>query len=105
MLVTFAGQQDGVAVVRRAFQPLLRASIEGREIPTVPVNLAQIGVLVPAGKHRVVISASAGPEIAAAVVAGIVLVAGQLDTAALDSVDGPYMMAVCANDFSMFANF
>jgi hypothetical protein len=62
----------GVAVVRRAFQPLLRARIEGREVATIPVNLCQLGVLVPAGKHRVVIEVSPAPEIAAAVVAAIV---------------------------------
>ena len=55
----------GVAVIRRAFQPLMRARIEGREIATVPVNLCQLGVLVPAGKHRVVVAVSSRPEIAA----------------------------------------
>jgi hypothetical protein len=65
----------GVAVVRRAFQPLLRASVEDREVATVPVNLCQLGVLVPAGKHRVTIAASAVPEIAAAVVALMVALA------------------------------
>ena len=65
----------GVAVIRRAFQPLMRAQIEGREIATVPVNLCQLGVLVPAGKHRVVVAVSSWPEIAAAVVASVVALA------------------------------
>ncbi len=65
----------GVAVIRRAFQPLMRASIEGRAIATVPVNLCQLGVLVPAGKHRVVVAVSSWPEITAAVVAGSVALA------------------------------
>jgi hypothetical protein len=65
----------GVAVVRRAFQPLLRARVEDREIATVPVNLCQLGVLVPAGKHRVSIAVSSGPEVAAAVIAIVVALA------------------------------
>ena len=64
-----------MAVVQRAFQPLLRARIEDREIATVPVNLCQLGVVVPAGKHRVSIAVSALPEIAAAILAGIVAIA------------------------------
>jgi hypothetical protein len=50
----------------------MRARIEGREIATVPVNLCQLGLLVPAGKHRVVVAVSSWPEIAAAVVAAVV---------------------------------
>jgi hypothetical protein len=61
--------EGGVAVIRRAFQPLLRARIEGREIATVPVNLCQLGLLVPAGKHRVVVAVSSWPEIVAGVIA------------------------------------
>ena len=57
--------EGGVAVIRRAFQPLMRARIEGREIATVPVNLCQLGLLVPAGKHRVVVAVSSWPEIVA----------------------------------------
>jgi hypothetical protein len=74
----------GVVVVRRAFQPLLRAWIAGREIPTVPANLCLLGVVVPAGTHRVEITVSSLPEIVAAVVAvavalglGVVVVKGR----------------------------
>jgi len=59
----------GVAVVRRAFQPLLVARTAGRRLPTVPVDLVLLGVVVPPGRHRVVISASAWPEILAGAIA------------------------------------
>jgi hypothetical protein len=59
----------GVAVIRRAWQPLFAARADGRPIPTLPVNLNLLGVAVPAGRHRVVIEVSAWPEIAAGAVA------------------------------------
>ena len=59
----------GVAVVRRAYQPLLLARTAGRRLPTVPVDLVLLGVVVPPGKHRVVIAASAWPEILAGAIA------------------------------------
>jgi hypothetical protein len=61
--------EGGLVVVRRAFQPLLRARIAGREIPTLPANLCLLGVLVPPGSHRVEITVSSLPETLAAVVA------------------------------------
>jgi hypothetical protein len=67
--------EGGLVVVRRAFQPLLRARIAGREIPTLPANLCLLGVVVPAGRHRVEIGVSSLPEIVAAVVAGTVAAA------------------------------
>jgi hypothetical protein len=65
----------GLVVVRRAFQPLLRARIDGREIPTLPANLCLLGVVVPAGRHRVEIAVSSWPELAAAVAAATVATA------------------------------
>jgi hypothetical protein len=59
----------GVAVVRRAFQPLLVARTAGGRLPTIPADLVLLGVVVPPGKHRVVIEASAWPEILAGAVA------------------------------------
>jgi hypothetical protein len=59
----------GIAVVRRAFQPLLVARSKDRHLPTVPVNLVLLGVVVPPGRHRVTIEASAWPEILAGAVA------------------------------------
>jgi len=56
----------GVAVVRRAWQPLFVAREEsGRSLATLPVNLNLLGVQVPAGRHRVVLEVSAWPEITA----------------------------------------
>ncbi len=57
--------QGGIAVLRRAWQPLLVARSEGRELTTRPVNLNLLGVEVPAGRHRVVLEVSAWPEIMA----------------------------------------
>ncbi len=51
----------GLAVVRRAFHPILRASTGGSELATIPVNLVLTGVLVPAGRHRVVLRVSEWP--------------------------------------------
>lgn len=55
----------GVAVVRRAWQPLFVAHEGNRRMATLPVNLNLLGVQVPAGHHRVVLEVSAWPEITA----------------------------------------
>ncbi|HTQ78354.1 MAG TPA: hypothetical protein VMM92_00045 [Thermoanaerobaculia bacterium] len=52
----------GVAAIRRAWLPLYRAEAEGRPLPTLPVDLALLGVEVPPGRHRVVVSIPAWPE-------------------------------------------
>ena len=52
----------GLLVLRRAFQPLLKASAGGRPLPTVPVNLSLLGIEVPPGNHRVWVEAGAAPE-------------------------------------------
>lgn len=72
----------GLAIVRRAYQPLFRARAEGRRLRTVPVNLALLGVEVPPGKHRVEMDVSAWPEWVAGAVALAVLV-GALSAAGL----------------------
>jgi hypothetical protein len=59
----------GLAVLRRAYQPLFVATTGGRRLPVVPVNLNLLGVVVPPGHHRVRIEVSAWPETAAALVA------------------------------------
>ncbi|HUR02367.1 MAG TPA: hypothetical protein VM347_07505, partial [Nonomuraea sp.] len=59
----------GLAVVRRAYQPLFVAEAEGRRLRTVPVDLNLLGVEVPPGRHRVVLSVSSWPEWTAAAVA------------------------------------
>lgn len=59
----------GVAVVRRAWQPLFVAREREERLTTLPVNLNLLGVEVPAGRHRVVLDVSAWPEITAGCVA------------------------------------
>jgi hypothetical protein len=59
----------GVAVVRRAYQPLLVARSEAGPLVTAPVDLVLLGIVVPPGSHRVTIAATAWPEALAGVVA------------------------------------
>jgi hypothetical protein len=59
----------GMAVVRRAFHPLWRARLDGREAAVEPVDLVLLGVAVPAGEHRLELSVSAWPETLAGVMA------------------------------------
>jgi len=65
--------QGGVAVVRRAWQPLFTARTEGRRLATLPVNLNLLGVAVPEGRHRVVLEVTAWPEILAGCIALLAL--------------------------------
>jgi hypothetical protein len=65
----------GLAVVRRAYHPLLVARAGGKVLTTLPVNLNLLGVVVPAGRHRVVLAASAWPEAVAGGVAVLVFAA------------------------------
>jgi hypothetical protein len=52
----------GVVAVRRAWLPLYRAEAEGRALPTLPLDLVLLGVVVPPGRHHVVITISAWRE-------------------------------------------
>jgi hypothetical protein len=61
--------RGGLAVVRRAWQPLFVAREGDRLVKTVPANLNLLGVEVPAGRHRIVLEVSAWPEITAGLVA------------------------------------
>jgi hypothetical protein len=63
----------GVAVVRRAYQPLFVARAEGRRLRTLRVNLNLLGVVVPPGRHRVVLAVSAWPETVAGILALLAL--------------------------------
>jgi hypothetical protein len=63
----------GLLVLRRAFQPLFKASAGGRPLPTFPVNLSLLGVEVPPGNHRVWIEVEAGPEALAGAIAVVAL--------------------------------
>jgi hypothetical protein len=64
----------GVVAVRRAWLPLYRAEAEGRPLVTLPLDLVLLGVEVPPGRHRVVITISAGPEWIAGGIAILALV-------------------------------
>lgn len=70
--------EGGLLVLRRAYQPLYRASAEGKTLPTLPVNLTQLGVQVPPGNHKVRIAVSAGPEIVAGGIAILAFLAALL---------------------------
>jgi hypothetical protein len=52
----------GLLAFCRAYQPLYRASAEGKPLTILPVNLSLMGVEVPPGSHRVRVEVSAGPE-------------------------------------------
>jgi hypothetical protein len=80
----------GVAVIRRAWQPLFVAREAGeagegedRRLETLPVNLNLLGVQVPAGRHRVVLEVSDWPEITAGCAALAVFVASAAALAVL----------------------
>ena len=64
----------GLAIVRRAWQPLFEARAEGRKLRTVLVDLNLLGIEVPPGKHRVVAEVPAWPEWVAGGVALLTLV-------------------------------
>jgi hypothetical protein len=65
----------GLAVMRRAYQPLFVARANGKKLRTVPVDLNLLGVEVPPGRHRVVLDVSSWPEGLAAAVALLTLAA------------------------------
>jgi hypothetical protein len=73
--------RGGIAVIRRAWQPLFVAREGERILKTVPANLNLLGVEVPAGRHRIVLEVSAWPEITAgwvALAAAVASLAGAL---------------------------
>jgi hypothetical protein len=65
----------GLAVLQRAYQPLLVARSAGRRLETMPVDVALLGVVVPPGEHQVVLEVSSAAEQGAGVVAIAVLIA------------------------------
>lgn len=68
----------GLAIVRRAWQPLFEARAEGRELRTILVDLNLMGIEVPAGRHRVVLEVPAWPEWVAGAVAVLAVVGALL---------------------------
>lgn len=67
--------RGGLAVVRRAYQPLFTARAGPRRLRTLPVNVSLLGVEVPPGRHRVVLEVSSRPEEIATGVAFLTLLA------------------------------
>jgi hypothetical protein len=65
----------GVVVVRRAFHPLLVARAAGERLDTLPVNLNLLGIEVPAGRHRIVVTVSSWPELVAGLLAVLAVAA------------------------------
>ncbi len=60
----------GLMILQTAWHPIWKARLEdGTELATQPVEIALMGVEVPPGRQRVTLEVSAGPEIAAALVA------------------------------------
>jgi hypothetical protein len=55
----------GVAVIRRAYEPLYVARAGKQILPTFPVDLDLLGVAVPPGRHHITLAVSGGRETAA----------------------------------------
>jgi hypothetical protein len=67
--------EGGLLILRRAYQPLYEATASGKPIATLPVNVVQLGVEVPAGAHRVRIAVDSTPEKLAGGIALLTLIA------------------------------
>jgi hypothetical protein len=72
--LTVAGG-GGVVVLRRAYQPLWQARSEDSPLQVVPADVVLTGIVVPPGRHHVELSVSSRPEILAAVIAALSLLA------------------------------
>ncbi|HZI64916.1 MAG TPA: hypothetical protein VFE44_09065, partial [Thermoanaerobaculia bacterium] len=70
----------GLAVVRRAYHPMWRARAAGRELATLPANLVLLGVVVPPGRHQVVLEVAHWPEVVAGAMALAALAAALVVT-------------------------
>lgn len=66
----------GLVVVRRAFLPLYQATTQERErLPTLPVDIALLGVVVPPGDREVTVRIDGRPEAIATAVSILALAA------------------------------
>lgn len=65
----------GVAVLRRAFQPLLAARAGEERLSTFPANTHLTGIAVPPGRQRIELAAAHTPEVLAAGVSLLALAA------------------------------
>ncbi len=61
LVVRVAAESAGALVVQRAFQPLYRATVDGRPAPLVAANLHRLGLELPAGDHQVRIRLDPAP--------------------------------------------
>ncbi len=65
--------EGGVVVLRRAFQPAMRATIEGENLTIMPANFCLLGIAVPPGRHVVTVEVARWPQTAAWLVSIVVL--------------------------------
>ena len=61
LLAATEAPRPGWLVVERAWQPLWRATVDGRQAAVVPANLHRLAVAVPAGRHEVRLTADRRP--------------------------------------------
>lgn len=72
--VAVSAPNDGLLVVRRAYLPLYRATVDGEPAKPILANLTRLALAVPAGEHRVVFWVDRRPFYAALGVAALALV-------------------------------
>jgi hypothetical protein len=65
--------EGGVLILRRSYQPLLRARIGDDPLMTMPANFCLLGVLVPPGIHVVTVEASRRPQTVAGIISILTL--------------------------------
>jgi hypothetical protein len=65
--------EGGVLILRRSYQPLMRARIGDHPLMTVPANFCLLGVLVPPGNHVITVEASHWPQTIAGMISILTL--------------------------------
>ena len=74
-VIEVESEAGGVLATRRAHLPIYRATIDGDPARLAVANLHKLGVVVPAGRHRVEVWVDRRPTTVAAAVAAIALLA------------------------------
>lgn len=74
-VVELDSEAGGVLVTRRAHLPIYRARIDGEPARIAVANLHKLGVVVPAGRHRVEVWVDRRPTVLAASAASLALLA------------------------------
>ena len=72
-LVMEVDGDGGVVAVRRAYFPIWRARAGDQDLSVLPLDVCLTGVVVPPGRHRVVLDVSSWPETAAGILAVLAL--------------------------------